>query len=59
MDAFANGAILSKTFNEAYEMLQRITSNNCQRADVVKTAQQYILDLEQKRIEGRKCKNIS
>ena len=30
VDASANGAILSKTYNEAYEILERIASNNCQ-----------------------------
>ena len=34
VDGSANGAILSKTSNEAYEILERITSNNCQWADV-------------------------
>ena len=34
VDASANGAILSKTYNEAYEILERIASNNCQWADV-------------------------
>ncbi|XP_023532393.1 uncharacterized protein LOC111794553 [Cucurbita pepo subsp. pepo] len=34
VDASANGAILSKTYNEAYEILERITSNNFQWADV-------------------------
>ena len=29
VDASANGAILSKTYNEAYEILERIASNNC------------------------------
>jgi len=32
--ASANGPILSKTYNEAYEILERIASNNCQWADV-------------------------
>ena len=30
----ANGAILSKTYNEAYEILERIASNNFQWANV-------------------------
>ncbi|XP_022960432.1 uncharacterized protein LOC111461168 [Cucurbita moschata] len=34
VDASANGAMLSKTYNEAYEILERIASNNCQWADV-------------------------
>ena len=34
VDGSANRAILSKTSNEAYEILERITSNNCQWADV-------------------------
>ncbi|XP_023511572.1 uncharacterized protein LOC111776371 [Cucurbita pepo subsp. pepo] len=34
VDASANGAILSKTNNETYEILERIASNNCQWADV-------------------------
>ena len=34
VDSSANGAILSKTFNEAYEILERIASNNYQWADV-------------------------
>jgi len=28
VDASANGAILSKTYNEAYEILERIASSN-------------------------------
>ncbi len=31
VDAFANGAILSKSYNEAYEIIKRIASNNYQR----------------------------
>ena len=34
VDASANESILSKTYNEAYEILERIASNNCQWADV-------------------------
>ena len=34
VDASTNGAILSKTYNEAYEIWKRIASNNCQWADV-------------------------
>ena len=34
VDASANVAILSKTYNEAYEILERIASNNCQWVDV-------------------------
>ena len=34
VDVSAHGTILSKTYNEAYEILKRIASNNCQWADV-------------------------
>ena len=34
MQTLANGVILSKTYNESYENLERIASNNCQWADV-------------------------
>ena len=30
VDAFANGAILSKSYNEAYEILERMANNNYQ-----------------------------
>ena len=30
LDAFANGALLSKSYNEAYEIIERIASNNYQ-----------------------------
>ena len=33
-DALANIVILSKTYNESYEILERIASNNCQEDDV-------------------------
>ena len=30
MDAASNGALMSKTYNEAYELLERMASNNYQ-----------------------------
>ena len=38
VDASANGALLSKSYNEAYEILQRIANNNYQWPSTRQTA---------------------
>ncbi|MDV3194106.1 MAG: hypothetical protein Q8835_03650, partial [Sweet potato little leaf phytoplasma] len=45
VDASTGGTLLAKTFNEAHEILERISTNSCQWLDVRGTNKKVIHDI--------------